>query len=109
VVAYSNRIKQEFLGVSDQSLIDHGAVSEEVVREMAEGARKRFDTDIAVSISGIAGPDGGTIEKPVGTVWIAVATKTGTTAKKFMFGEHRGRNIRRAALAALNLVRTLGV
>jgi nicotinamide-nucleotide amidase len=109
VVAYSNRIKQEFLGVSDQSLIDHGAVSEEVVREMAEGARKRFNTDIAVSISGIAGPDGGTIEKPVGTVWIAVATKTGTTAKKFMFGEHRGRNIRRAALAALNLVRTLGV
>jgi nicotinamide-nucleotide amidase len=109
VVAYSNRIKQEFLGVSDQSLIDHGAVSEEVVREMAEGARKRFNTDIAVSISGIAGPDGGTIDKPVGTVWIAVATKSGTTAKKFMFGEHRGRNIRRAALAALNLVRTLGV
>jgi nicotinamide-nucleotide amidase len=105
VVAYSNKIKQGFLDVSEQSLNTHGAVSEEVVREMAEGALKKLDTDIAVSISGIAGPDGGTAEKPVGTVWIAVATKTGTFAKKFMFGEHRGRNIRRAALAALNLVR----
>ena len=105
VIAYSNRIKQEFLGVAEKSLISFGAVSEEVVREMAEGARKRLNTDIAVSISGIAGPDGGTAEKPVGTVWIAVANKTGITAKKFMFGEHRGRNIRRAALAALNLVR----
>ncbi len=109
VVAYSNRVKQEMLGVSEQSLISHGAVSEEVVREMAEGARKRFMTDIAVAVSGIAGPDGGTIEKPVGTVWIAVATKKGITAKKFMFGEHRGRNIRRAALAALNMVRNSGL
>jgi nicotinamide-nucleotide amidase len=105
VIAYSNRIKQEFLGVSEKSLVTFGAVSEQVVREMAEGARKRMNTDIAVAISGIAGPDGGTIEKPVGTVWIAVATTSGTMAKKFMFGEHRGRNIRKAALAALNLVR----
>jgi nicotinamide-nucleotide amidase len=105
VVAYSNRIKQEFLGVSEQSLINFGAVSEQVVREMAEGARKRLNTDVAVSVSGIAGPDGGTADKPVGTVWIAVASSHGTIAKKFLFGEHRGRNIRRAALAALNLVR----
>jgi nicotinamide-nucleotide amidase len=105
VIAYSNTVKQELLGVSEQSLIDYGAVSEQVVREMAEGARKRFNTDFAVSTSGVAGPDGGTAEKPVGTVWIAVASKTGTVAKKFMFGEHRGRNIRRAALAALNMVR----
>jgi nicotinamide-nucleotide amidase len=105
VIAYSNSIKQELLGVSEQSLIDYGAVSEQVVREMCEGARKRFSTDFAVSTSGVAGPDGGTAEKPVGTVWIAVASKTGTVAKKFMFGEHRGRNIRRAALAALNMVR----
>ena len=105
VIAYSNRVKQEFLGVSVKTLSEYGAVSEQVVREMAEGARKRFSTDVAVSISGIAGPDGGTIEKPVGTVWIAVASGFGTTAKKFMFGEHRGRNIRRASLAALNMLR----
>jgi nicotinamide-nucleotide amidase len=72
---------------------------------MAGGARKRFNSDFAVSVSGIAGPDGGTPEKPVGTVWIAVASKNGITAKKFTFGDHRGRNIRRAALAALNLLR----
>ena len=105
VIAYSNRIKQEMLGVSGESLSSHGAVSEQVVREMAEGARKRFSTDMAVSLSGIAGPDGGTPEKPVGTVWIAVANNSRTIAKKFMFGEHRGRNIHRAALAALNMVR----
>ena len=105
VIAYSNEVKQVFLGVSEESFTLYGAVSEQVVKEMAEGARQRFSTDFAVSISGIAGPDGGTLEKPVGTVWIAIASKTGITAKKFMFGEHRGRNIRRAALAALNLLR----
>ncbi len=105
VIAYSNRVKQEMLGVSGQTLEKHGAVSEEVVREMAEGARARFNTDFAVSISGIAGPDGGTIEKPVGTVWIAVASSKRTVARKFSFGEHRGRNIRRAALAGLNMLR----
>jgi nicotinamide-nucleotide amidase len=105
VIAYSNRVKQELLGVSEKSLNDYGAVSELVVKEMAEGARQRFRTDFAVSISGIAGPNGGSIDKPVGTVWIAVASKAGTTTKKFLFGEHRGRNIRRAALAALNMLR----
>jgi len=105
VIAYSNQVKQEFLRVSEGSLKLYGAVSEQVVKEMAGGARKRFNSDFAVSVSGIAGPDGGTPEKPVGTVWIAVASKNGITAKKFMFGEHRGRNIRRAALAALNLLR----
>jgi nicotinamide-nucleotide amidase len=105
VIAYSNQIKVGMLGVSSKSLEEYGAVSEQVVREMAEGARMRFSTDFAVSISGIAGPDGGTIEKPVGTVWIAIASKKGTITKRFMFGEHRGRNIRRAALAGLNLLR----
>jgi nicotinamide-nucleotide amidase len=60
---------------------------------------------LAISVSGIAGPDGGSIEKPVGTVWIGLASKAGITTQKFMFGEHRGRNIMRAALAALNLLR----
>lgn len=105
VVAYANQVKQEFLGVLEKSLNTYGAVSEQVVAEMAEGARKRFGTDLAVAISGIAGPNGGTIEKPVGTVWIAVAFKSGTSTRKFMFGEHRGRNIRRAALTALNMLR----
>jgi nicotinamide-nucleotide amidase len=105
VIAYSNEVKRTSLGVSDESLKQFGAVSEQVVKEMARGARQIFNTDFAISISGIAGPDGGTIEKPVGTVWIAVASKTGVTPQKFMFGEHRGRNIRRAALAALNLLR----
>jgi nicotinamide-nucleotide amidase len=72
---------------------------------MALGVRQRFKSDFAVSVSGIAGPTGGTLEKPVGTVWIAVASKTAIITKKFMFGEHRGRNIRRASLAALNMLR----
>jgi nicotinamide-nucleotide amidase len=105
VIAYSNLVKQSFLGVAEESLSFYGAVSEQVVKEMAEGTRKRFNTDYVISISGTAGPDGGTIEKPVGTVWIAVSSKTGTITKKFMFGEHRGRNIRRAALAGLNMLR----
>jgi len=105
VIAYSNEVKHTFLGVSATSLKQFGAVSEQVVKEMARGARQRFNTDFAVSVSGIAGPDGGTIEKPTGTVWIAVASKPGIIAQKFMFGEHRGRNIRRAALAGLNLLR----
>jgi nicotinamide-nucleotide amidase len=105
VIAYSNNVKHAFLTVSEESLREFGAVSEQVVKEMAQGARLRFNTDFAVSVSGIAGPDGGTIEKPVGTVWIAIASKSGVTAKKFMFGEHRGRNIQRASLAALNLLR----
>ena len=105
VIAYSNDVKHTFLGVSEESLRQFGAVSEQVVKEMAQGARQRFNTDFAISVSGIAGPDGGSIEKPVGTVWIGLASKAGITTQKFMFGEHRGRNIMRAALAALNLLR----
>lgn len=105
VVAYSNQVKKDMLGVKEASLRDHGAVSEEVVKEMAAGAMKRFHTDFTLAISGIAGPDGGTAEKPVGTVWIAVSGPGATETRKFLFGEHRGRNIRRAALAALNLLR----
>jgi len=105
VVAYANEVKEQMLGVSHQSLSDKGAVSEKVVKEMAAGAQKRFDTNYALSTSGIAGPDGGTPDKPVGTVWIALATGEKVIAKKFLFGGIRERNIRRAALWALNLLR----
>ena len=93
------------LGVPHQTLIDHGAVSEQTVIAMAEGIRKKFETDYSIAVSGIAGPGGGTDEKPVGTTWIAVATPTGTTARKFLLGDHRGRNIRKASVAALNMLR----
>lgn len=105
IVAYSNEIKENLLGVPHQVLVEHGAVSEQTVIAMAEGIRNRFATDYAISVSGIAGPGGGTPEKPVGTTWIAVATPTETIARKFMFGEHRGRNIRKASISALNMLR----
>ncbi len=105
VVSYSNRVKTGLLGVKPATLEAHGAVSREVVVEMAEGARQKLKTDFALAVSGIAGPTGGTEEKPVGTVWIALAGPEGTQAQLFHFGEHRGRNIRRSALAALNMLR----
>jgi nicotinamide-nucleotide amidase len=105
IVAYSNEIKEHFLGVPHQVLVEYGAVSEQTVLAMAEGIQNRFATDYAIAVSGIAGPGGGTEEKPVGTTWIALATPTGTFARKFMFGEHRGRNIRKATVAALNMLR----
>lgn len=107
VVAYSNEIKEQFLGVPHQVLVEHGAVSEQTVIAMAEGIRTRFGTDYAISVSGIAGPGGGTAEKPVGTTWIAVASPNETITRKFMLGEHRGRNIRKASIAALNMLRGL--
>ncbi len=105
VVSYSNRIKTDLLGVRTETLEKYGAVSREVVIEMAKGAKAGLKTDYSLAVSGIAGPDGGTKEKPVGTVWLALAGPQGTEAKLFYFGEHRGRNIRRSALAALNMLR----
>lgn len=105
VVAYSNEIKEVVLGVSAHTLTKNGAVSEETVFEMAAGIIRKFKVHCAIAVSGIAGPDGGTPEKPVGTTWICVLTPKGAQTRKFTFGDHRGRNIRRAALAALEMLR----
>jgi len=105
IIAYDNRIKQSHLGVKEQVLEDFGAVSREVVIAMAEGARRKLGTDYAVSTSGVAGPDGGTPEKPVGTVWIAVASPSGTEAKLLHLGPNRMRTINMAAFNVLNMLR----
>jgi nicotinamide-nucleotide amidase len=82
LVTYSNEAKRDFLGVSADALAEHGAVSETVARQMAEGARNRCHTDYAIAVTGIAGPGGGTEEKPVGTVFIALVDAQGTVAKR---------------------------
>lgn len=105
VVAYSNRSKEDILYVKKETLESHGAVSEQVVLEMALGARARFRTDYAIATTGIAGPTGGTPDKPIGTVWIGITTPDGVFAKYFEFGDNRERNIRKTALQALNLLR----
>ncbi len=105
IVSYANEVKAAMLKVPEKLLEQYGAVSKEVVEAMAAGARKQIETHYALAVSGIAGPDGGTKEKPVGTVWIALATPEKVLSQKFHFGEHRGRNIRRSALAALNMLR----
>jgi nicotinamide-nucleotide amidase len=103
-VAYSYELKESILGVQESTLATYGAVSEQTVLEMAAGAVKHFNTDYAVSVSGIAGPDGGTPDKPVGSVWIAVASKTRVEAKLFTFGNKRLQNIERSGSAALTMI-----
>ena len=103
-VCYSNQLKMDMLGVSEQTLSDFGAVSEQTVIEMAIGAKSEYKSDYSISVSGIAGPDGGSTEKPVGTVWIAISGKTKTISKKFSFGNKRIQNIERSAISALTLL-----
>jgi nicotinamide-nucleotide amidase len=104
VVSYSNESKMQLLGVRAETLAQYGAVSEETVREMAEGARQRFASTYAIAVSGIAGPGGGTEEKPVGTVWIAVAGPDQIQARMYQLGEERSLNIERAAMQSLYLL-----
>jgi nicotinamide-nucleotide amidase len=105
VVSYSNQAKMEILKVPQDMIEKHGAVSEEVAILMAEGMRKISRTDYGLSATGVAGPTGGTQDKPVGMVWIGFAHENDSFAEKFLFGEDRDTNRERAAQAALNLVR----
>ena len=104
VVSYANEVKVNVLGVNAADLEREGAVSEAVVLQMAEGVRKITGADYAVSTSGVAGPGGGTPEKPVGTVWIGVATPRKSYAKLFTFSFTRERNIAKAASKAMEML-----
>jgi nicotinamide-nucleotide amidase len=106
-VSYSYELKESILGVKNETLWQHGAVSEETVKEMVEGALLNFKSDFAVAITGVAGPGGGTEDKPVGTVWIAVAGKGKSLIKKYTFGSKRRQNIERSAVMALSMLNTL--
>lgn len=105
-LTYSNELKHQELGVSQQLFETVGAVSEEVVIAMAKGCQQRLKTDFTIAVSGIAGPDGGTDEKPVGTVWVAIATPNEIVTKKLLLSDNRERIISRTVLTALNLLRT---
>ncbi|MDR6806465.1 nicotinamide-nucleotide amidase [Dyadobacter sp. BE34] len=105
VVSYSNEVKMSVLGVSRETLEAYGAVSEQTAREMAEGARRVLNTTFAISTTGIAGPDGGTPEKPVGTVWIACATPEETFTQLLTLRNNRKINIELTCSYALNLLR----
>ena len=107
VVAYDNDVKANVLRVSRETLNTHGAVSKEVVEQMAEGARRLLKTDVAIATSGIAGPTGGTAEKPVGTVWIAVCSADTMISREFRFGTLREQNIQRTTQTALIMLREM--
>jgi PncC family amidohydrolase len=104
VIAYSYEAKAQLLGVSWDTLNAFGAVSEETVREMALGARTLFDADLAISVSGIAGPGGGMPEKPVGTTWIGLSARDGEWARHFIWGGDRERNKLDSSTMALQFV-----
>ena len=105
IVAYDNEVKKNLLGVSPETLSAYGAVSRETVIEMAKGAMNRLKTDCAIATSGIAGPGGGTLEKPVGTVWIAVAYKNEIVTMKQEGDDGREGNVEKAIKNALIMLR----
>lgn len=104
VVAYSNRLKETLLAVRPETLRAHGAVSEETAREMAHGARQRLEADVAVSITGIAGPTGGTPEKPVGLMYVAVVWAGEARCRRFVFASDRLGNKEASVEAAMELI-----
>ncbi len=107
IISYDNEIKKQELNVTDEILKNNGAVSEECVTQMAKSIVQKFDVDYGIATSGIAGPDGGSEEKPIGTVWIAIASKEKVMAKKFNMGDNRERTIIRTNLMALDMLRKL--
>lgn len=107
VVSYANEAKENMLGVQKNTLLSAGAVSEDTVREMVHGVMVKMNTDYAVATSGIMGPNGGTAQKPVGTVWIAAGSRSNIITAQFNFRHNRARNIEMTASYALNLLRKL--
>ena len=107
IVAYSNEIKTSLLDVPAEMIETHGAVSQKVAEAMAVGAQKALNADFTIATTGIAGPDGGTADKPAGTIWIAVAGPSGVKSEKYLFRHNRERNIIRSTQTALNLLRKL--
>lgn len=104
IVSYANEVKINELGVNPTDINNYGAVSQQVVEQMAKGVLTKINVDYAIATSGIAGPTGGTTEKQVGTVWVAVANKNEVIAKKYLFGSDRQINIERAAFAGLSML-----
>lgn len=107
VISYNNDVKRDHLGVSEAVLETEGAVSKAVVEQMATAVRVKYNTNYSISVSGIAGPGGAREGKPVGYTWVAVASENKVVSRCFNFGEHRGRNVTRASLSALNMLRLL--
>lgn len=105
IISYANETKENLLGVKNETLQTFGAVSKETVEEMLTGALQQLKIDVAIAISGVAGPDGGTAEKPVGTVFIGVGNKNATYVKKLSFTNNRERNIQLSAIAGLVMLR----
>jgi len=104
VIAYANEVKMKILGVSEQTLINYGAVSEQTVLEMARGVRSALNTDIGISSSGIAGPDGGSVEKPVGLAWLGLSAAELEQAEQFMFSGDRYQIKKQATQTAIQLL-----
>ncbi len=105
IVSYSNEAKMNLLGVSENTLEKHGAVSEETVQEMISGALKQLNVDVAIAVSGVAGPTGGSKEKPVGTVYVGVGSKDNQFVKRFQFTKDRGKNVEITTVVALVMLR----
>ena len=108
-VTYANSAKKNVLGVSHETLTEHGAVSSECAAEMARGSRRIYGTDVALSVTGIAGPDGGSAEKPVGTVWFGISTKNGEATFKKVFSSSRSVVRQQTVMTALYALEELAL